>query len=373
MKTLLVIIDGLGDEKLPQLQGQTPYQAAQLPVLRTIAAKGTTGEVDICQQDFAADSLNCILRLLGLEKEDFPRSRAYLELLAAGEKLNKDETVWRCNLVRVDRHRKLTAFNGLGLSEAAMHDASLLIGQTQYKLNLVHLSGYRNLLVVRNEKTVDIKPPQDSLGENVDDLLKPIMDHCKTLKGFVKSSEDKLKYLQYEKKHYYLFYPWGPAHKEITESFALRQGGREGAVVAQAEIVRGIGKYLQMDVPALEGTTGDIDTKLEVKLQATLEQLAGHDFVVTHFNGCDEAAHRCDWAAKVAFLAKLDAEFFAGLVKQYHEPVKLLVIGDHITSSVSGQHQSGPVPYVAAVINGEQTIPPLHSYTDIWQFLYEGA
>ena len=372
MKTLLVIIDGLGDEPLEQFEQKTPWQIAYLPGIKSLAQQGQQGVIDLCQGDFAPDSMKCILRLLAVEPEDFPANRSYLELFASEEKLSKDETVWRCNLVQVDRHRKLLAFNGKGLTDAAMRDAAFLIAQTQYKLKLLHLSAYRNLLVVKNAKPLDIKPPHESLGENVDDLLKPLMEHCRVLKGFVKSSEDKLKYLQNEKNAYYMFYPWGAAQKHITESFALRQGGREGAVVAAAEIMRGIGKYLQMEVPKLPEATGDTDTVITSKFSKTLELLQKYDFVLTHFNGCDEAAHRKNPTEKVKFLEQLDKDFFSPLAACYKGPLKLLVIGDHITSSLTGMHKVGAVPFVTAILNAALPVNTLQNYHDIWNFLYEG-
>ena len=97
MKTLLVIIDGLGDDAIPELSGKTPFDFARHDNIDKLIKIGSTGFVSICEDDFMPESLGCILRLLGVQQRDFPRNRAYLELLAHDRDISEYEMDLRCN------------------------------------------------------------------------------------------------------------------------------------------------------------------------------------------------------------------------------------------------------------------------------------
>ena len=140
-----------------------------------------------------------------------------------------------------------------------------------------------------------------------------------------------------------------------------------GGTVCKAEIVRGIGKALGMEVVVPKNATGDVDTDLFTKAEATLELLKQYDFVLAHFNGTDEAAHRYDALEKVAFIERIDKEFLGTVLAAVQEPLKIVICGDHVTSSVSGKHDRGEVP-VIAWRNGETT-SKLENYQDIIKFL----
>ena len=68
MRSLLVIIDGLGDDHIPALNGLTPFQYAEHKNIDTLIKLGTYSEVSICENDFIPESLSCILRLLGVQR-----------------------------------------------------------------------------------------------------------------------------------------------------------------------------------------------------------------------------------------------------------------------------------------------------------------
>ena len=136
--------------------------------------------------------------------------------------------------------------------------------------------------------------------------------------------------------------------------------GIKGAAVCKAEIVRGIARALKMPVPDLPTATADIDTDICAKAGQTIKFLKDCDFVVTHFNGSDEAAHRYDYTGKADFITRIDEDFgsdeaahrydytgkanfitridedFIGpVLKSVKEPLKILICGDHVTSSAT--------------------------------------
>lgn len=374
MKSLLIIIDGLGDDLVPALGNKSPFNYAAHKNIDNIEAAGISGDIDICGKDFTPESLKCILRLLGVHSVDFPTNRAYLELLAENRDITEQQMVLRCNLVSVDATGRLTSFNGEGLTRQEMAEAAIICGEGLSKIEFLHLSEYRNLLITpRNNNFIEyivIKPPHESVGENIADLLGDVIRRSVILTDFLEQAKTKLCKFEKNGIHYEL-YPWGVSVKTVMDSFAQRHLGMKGAAVCSAEIVKGIADTLKMEAPKMVNTNGETDTDLKEKAAVTTQMLKANDFVLVHFNGSDEAAHRKNYHEKAEFITRIDTEFLATVLSNITEVTKIFICGDHGTSSVTGKHLAAPVPFVAGIVGGEGIIPPINTYEDIWSFLYE--
>lgn len=370
MRSLLVLIDGLGDDLIPALQGQTPYTFAKHPLMDGIAKNGTLAHLSICEQDITPESCSCILRLLGVHKDDIPKNRAYLELLAHNRDISEYEMVLRCNLAAVDASGKLAAFNGQGLMAEQMREADALCDDILKDIEFIHLSEYRNLLIMNKEEAVlecQVKPPHESVGEDVDALLRPLCEQSLSISYFLQQTAKRLAPFAHDGLHYTL-YPWGPSARQVLPSFASLHGIKGGAV-CKAEIVLGIARALGMEVAVPDTATGDVDTDIAAKAEGALTLLGRNDFVLAHFNGSDEASHRYDYAAKAAFIEKIDREFLSTIMRYYHEPLKIVICGDHVTSSLTGKHGYGCTPVIAGYLNTAGQEIQLSSYHDILDFL----
>ena len=368
MRSLMLVIDGLGDDPIPAWNGQTPFDRARHPYLDFLAGRGTLAHFCICGNDLKPESLSCILRLLGIPKKYHPANRAYLELLAQGRDISEYEMVLRCNIVSVDEEGRLVSFNGMGLTPYEKKEVAAKHNHILQEIEFLHLSDYRNLLLLPRDARVlasATAAPHESMGLKVEDLLAEIQGSCLELRHFLKESARILRPYARAGLHYEL-YPWGPSARTTLPSFA-QLNRQQGALVGKAEIVQGIGKALQMQVPDLPRSTGDTDTDLQEKLQMTLQMLQQNSFVLTHFNGADEASHRHDYEGKAAFIEKIDREFIGPLLAHWQEPLKILVCGDHVTSSVTGKHTNGPVPVIAAYAD-RQTVIPLQDYQELLNF-----
>lgn len=379
MRSLMLLIDGLGDEPIPALGDMTPFSYANHPAMDRLAAQGVHGLVSICQEDIIPESCSCILRLLGVDKKDMPTNRAYLELLAHDRDITEYEMVLRCNLVLVDNKGRLIAFNGQGLSNKNMAVAAALCDAILPEIEFFHLSEYRNLLLLDKQQAVldaYIPPPHESLGGNIQELLGEVRSRSLAISYLLDEAKKRLRVFTEGNVHYEL-YPWGPSARQLLPSFKELHHGMSGASVCKAEIVAGMCQALKMEVVTPQGATGDIDTSISAKTKATLRMLKNHDYVMCHFNGTDEASHRYDYNAKMDFISRIDNDFLSVLVEQYKEPLKILICGDHITSSISGKHSRGCVPVAAGIINDNKAAETLkqqltiNSYHDILRFLME--
>ena len=370
MRSLLILIDGLGDDRIPVWQGRTPFEFANHPVMDKLMLSGGLGQLSICEDDIVPESCSCILRLLGVDKRDMPQNRAYLELLAHDRDISEYEMVLRCNLAAVDEDGKLAGFNAVGLNQASMQKAAAVCENVFKDIEFIHLSEYRNLLIMDKEQAVlqcPVPPPHESVGEPVEHLLAPLRHSSLSISYFLNETNKRLGSFAHDGL-YYMLYPWGPSARQKLPSFTTLHGIKGGAV-CKAEIVVGIARALGMEVLIPPTATGDIDTDLDAKAEGTLELLQRNDFVLAHFNGSDEASHRYDYAAKAAFITKIDQEFLQPLASRYHEPLKVIVCGDHVTSSLTGKHGNGCTPVVAGYLHAQGSRWQPQNYHQILNFL----
>ncbi len=124
MNSVLVIVDGLGDDPISCWDNKTPFSKAKHPQIDKLIELGNYNEISISEEDIKPESLGCILRLLGLPTELLPHNRAYFELLTKDRNISEYEMVLRCNLVSVDDENKMISFNAMGLSEDEKNQAA---------------------------------------------------------------------------------------------------------------------------------------------------------------------------------------------------------------------------------------------------------
>ena len=139
--------------------------------------------------------------------------------------------------------------------------------------------------------------------------------------------------------------------------------------MCKAEIVKGIGLALGMKVVVPAGATGDVDTDIKAKAEAAVKLLQDNSFVLAHFNGSDEAAHRYDYKGKADFIEQIDNQFVDYILKNYSQPLKIIICGDHVTSSVSGKHGRGETPVIATAINCQRQAEKIQNYQHILDYL----
>ncbi|QEC47028.1 hypothetical protein FSW04_05135 [Baekduia soli] len=135
-------------------------------------------------------------------------------------------------------------------------------------------------------------------------------------------------------------WPRGATLPRVLDARTLVIGARGAAI--------GIARLLGADTVVPDAATGDVDTDLAAKLDAARAGVAERrDRVVVHVGGADEAAHRRDRAAKVAFLERVDAELIGPLAALVDDADGTLrICPDHGCDPDTGRHDAVPVPHV---------------------------
>jgi len=337
-KTILVILDGVSEERIIELNNLTPLEYAFTPTIDKIKWKGDHSKIVFYPDNRDPDSMTCILSMLGVEESIIPRNRAYLEAISSNINVNEEEVVMRCNLVRI-KDNKLESFNGEGLSKYDMDclSHSVKIGGD---MRFYHISGYRNLLVLKKSREIielpDL-PPHENMGRNIESLTKDALQ----IEGLSKFIEDN-KFAFNDNQ--YMFFPWGVSEVVELPSFEELHGKR-CSLICCAEIVKGIGKAMRIRLPDLKNSTADTDTDLKEKARTVIEEIETHDIVIAHINGTDEVSHRKDIISKVLFIERVDKEFISEIYNNTRD-IRLIIASDHQTSTITGRHQKGPVDVI---------------------------
>lgn len=311
MKTILVIIDGA--------EASDYLGCTNIDYIRE---KGVIKNINNTPEGFETNSLTCILNILGVPKSRIPSGRAYLEALSLDEYIENNDLIFRCNNIKVENNILVECCNNA-------EDISL---KGNYRL--INLGAYKNLLIFKDGKKyfddIVTYAPYEHFGENIDNIL----PKCK-----YKKLETYLRKLIFE----YNLYPWAQSVKEKIPSF-YELHNKNGAIVCKTEIVRGIGRAMDMYVPKLKNATADVDTDLKEKVIKTLELSTKYDFVMLHINGADESAHRKNREEKVEFIKRIDREVIGYLLDNIDKNIVLKITSDHSTSSENGKHVNEKVP-----------------------------
>lgn len=355
-KKVLIILDGYFEDT----QSLKEVIDFKFKYLESITQFSYRGSFDNSTAGYDVDSLNCIFNILGYSpNENKIYERAYFEALSKGYKVKENESILRCNLVKIDNYKLKDFTSGLSKKEADFITYKFIEDfkknrRLNEKIKMIHCDAYRNLIFI-DENYDDLKDiaffkPHDNVGNLLEDILPK-----NTLDKFNRGLNIILEFMKYSYEYFknigykgMMLYPWGLSKKTSLDLIKdkLNLGG---AVISGIDLVNGMGLSIGLENIDLYEATGDYDTSLIEKLNKSKEAIESHDFLLVHINGCDELAHRKDLDGKILFLKKTFNEIVNPLflyIKENYKDFSMLITGDHITNSVTGMHEEGKGEYI---------------------------
>jgi len=345
MKYVVCVPDGCADEPVPELGGKTPLEYGRLPVLRSLAQRGTTGRAAVIPPGLPPGSDVGNMSVLGYDPAQFHTGRAPIEAAALGLRLRPDQVAFRCNLVTLGPDGTMVDFAGGHPENEA---AAKLVQALDEALGTDELSfhpgvQYRHCLVAPADwADATTVPPHDLTDQPA---VWPAGPAGERLTALMEASADVLADSGLDATHIWL---WGQGHQPTMRRF-VDQHGCTGGMVTAVDLVRGLGILTEMEVVEVEGATAHYDTNYEGKRDAALAALAdGVDLFVIHVEATDEAGHAGDVTQKVQALENWDQRILADLVGGLDElgPWRMLLLPDHATPLRLRTHTSDPVPYL---------------------------
>ena len=99
MKYIVVLGDGMADRPIEELNGKTPLEAANTPVMDDMAGKGIVGLAHTIPEGMSPGSDTANLAVLGYNPRLYYTGRSPLEALSIGVDMKELDVALRCNIV----------------------------------------------------------------------------------------------------------------------------------------------------------------------------------------------------------------------------------------------------------------------------------
>ncbi len=365
MKYLVVIPDGMADEKIPALGNLTPMEKASKPCMDTLVKNAYVGTVSNVPADMVPESDTANLAILSYDPKVFSKGRSPLEAVSIGIEMAPDETAYRCNIVTVTDDEGIPYEDRVILDHSAdeisTEEADVLIKALEESLGndlrKFHTGiSYRHCLIIKNgNDKYDFARPHDHLGERIGDYLPRAENGGAEFLEIMKKSFDVLNHHPINEarrerglKPANSAWLWSPGKKPALPSFK-EKWGLDGAVISAVDLIKGIGLCAKMKSIDVEGATGNVHTNYSGKAEAAINAFKdGADFVYVHVEGPDECGHRAEIDNKVLSVEQIDAKILDPVYKYLvstGEPFKIMVLPDHPTPIRIRTHSIDPVPF----------------------------
>jgi 2,3-bisphosphoglycerate-independent phosphoglycerate mutase len=344
VKHVVCVPDGCADEPVAELGGRTPLEAASMPTLDRLAARGLVGRAAVIPPGMPAGSDVGNMSILGYDPAVHHTGRAPIEAAALGIELAPDQVAFRCNLVTVGADGTMLDFaGGHPTSEAAAEVIAALQAALGGEVAFHPGVQYRHILVAPASWADAVCVPPHDLSDRP--VVWPTGPAAGRLRALMDASVPVVSGAGTAATQVWL---WGQGSAPRLPSFASVHGVRAGLTTA-VDLVRGLGRLADIEVVEVEGATGWYDTNYEGKRDACLRTLAaGADLFVIHVEATDEAGHAGDAAEKVRALEHWDRRILAPLIEGLDAlgPWRLLLLPDHATPVERKTHTPDPVPYL---------------------------
>ena len=99
MKYLIIVGDGMADERMPQLGGKSPLEVADIPTINRLARQGVVGHAQNCPPGFSVGSDIAHLSILGCDPSKHFHGRGPMEAAALGFAVEPTDAVFGSNLL----------------------------------------------------------------------------------------------------------------------------------------------------------------------------------------------------------------------------------------------------------------------------------
>jgi len=359
MKLLFVIIDGLGDRPIPELNGLTPLEAANTPNMDTFAKLGMNGLIDAISPGVTPGSDTAHLALFGVDPFKYYTGRGPFEAAGVGLKVKEGDVAFRVNFATINKEAVIVDRRAGRIRKHTGELAELLDGIEIDGIKVIFKEGteHRAALILRGEGLSDKVSANDPKKEGKKPYPFKALDNDPASK---KTAEVLTKFLEKAQKllsssevnrerirknllpaNYLLIRGAGKVPKlpDFEKEFGLRS-----ACIAGGGLYKGIGRMLNMTLIEKDGITGGTDTDLGLKFRTAREALSNFDFVFVHVKGTDNYSHDGNAKGKKEFIEKIDKELAQFLPENFGNNLTLMITGDHSTPCIFKDHSADPVP-----------------------------
>lgn len=361
MKYVVVLGDGMADEPLEELGGNTPLGFAQTPMMDVLAAQGEIGMVKTVPAGMSPGSDTANLSVLGYDPQVYYSGRSPLEALNIGVQMAEGDVAIRANLVTLSEEEEMYEEKHIldhSADEISTQEAEILLKAVQEELqNEIFQfyvgTSYRHCLIWKQGMVVPLTPPHDIRGKVIADYVaeeKMLLDMQKRsyeiLVNHPVNLERKKKGLNPGNSLWF----WGAGTKPSLINFE-KKFQKKGAMISAVDLLKGIAVGTGMQNITVEGANGGLHTNYEGKAQAALDAMLvdGCDFAYIHVEAPDEMGHQGSIQKKIQAIEYLDQRVIKAVKEGLDasgEAYRMLILPDHPTPICVKTHTGNPVPYL---------------------------
>jgi 2,3-bisphosphoglycerate-independent phosphoglycerate mutase len=383
-KVIYVVLDGLGDDPLPQLKDRTPLEAANTPNLDALAARGRNGTVYTVGKGIAPESDIAVFSILGYDPRVHHSGRGPMEALGAGMDIRDGDLAYRINFATVENFskivdrrvgRNLTSDEARALADEANAKVVLDGAVAVLQATVEH----RGVLLMRRESgplSAEVTNTDPAYGrEGALGVAKltfgGYVEPCSPLPGH-EHDEPAVAAARLTNEYLRQVYPildnsevnkrrrekgFMPANMILTRdagdhlpkppNFKQRYGAEWGCFV-EMPVERGISLVLGMGQIEVPMNQGDADRQYDTWATTALEAIEGYDGLYIHIKGPDVPAHDGRYEDKLLNIEAIDRSFFGRLLPDLRRDCIVAVTADHSTSCAKKAHTDDPVPLLVA-------------------------
>lgn len=351
MKTITLLLDGVGDRTYQALGDKTPLQYANTPTLDKISQKSQCGLMTPLSEGVSLGTDLAHFLMFGYTLEEYP-NRAVIDAL--GEEIPIDENTLVCRsswatVEQRDGYFLKTRFVK-NLSEEEIHCLIREISRTveKYSFEFIHSYDSHGILLIKgdslsdkisdsdpfytNQFVMEVEPFETTRVEAhqmsyaMNKFLKENYKLLKTHSVNQKRLEKKLQPANF------ILTKWAGRYVSL-EPF-IKRSGMDGIVIAKSNIFKGLTTLVDMDFHRYNDFKKAVDVALA----------SDKKYVHLHTKLPDEASHKKDPYLKVEAIESIDRKISKLLD---HDGV-LIVTADHSTPCAGDMIHSGEsVPFMA--------------------------
>ncbi len=378
---IYVLLDGVGDLPHPDLDGKTPLEAANTPVLDKIASNGAIGEVISVGKGIAPESDIAVFNMLGYKfnHADYA-GRGVIEAIGVGIDFKDGDLALRGNFstlnddeIIIDRRagRHIEKEDADGVAKEI--EEKIKFSDPNTSVVVSPTIGHRVTVRIRtntqklSSKITNTDPAYSNIGgmgvaKAVGDFLKiekclPIEENddakftASLVNEFSEQSINILKESQINEKR-------RVADKKQLSCILLRDAGNKFPDVIPINEKYGMKFSCIVDMPVELGISDVLEMKAfeaggltdyEEKARVAAKAMETQNSIYVHLKGPDEFGHDGDAIGKMKNIEEIDQRFFKTLVDNIDSSkVAIIISADHSTPCINKGHSDDPVPVVVS-------------------------
>lgn len=355
-KIVIVVMDGLGDRAVKELNYRTPLQAGSKPSLDWFARNGTSGCMDVIGPGIRPGSDTSHLAILGYDPFTVYTGRGPFEAAGVGLIGRKGDVAFRCNFATVDRKMDVLdrragrikepdtielvkALEGLEVNglkavvkEATEHRAVLLLSGSGLDPRVTDADPHT---IAKVQTSRPLVPEAEMTADAVNEFVRRSYEILDAHPVNVHRRKEGLPPAN-------ILLPRGGGVFPELEPFGKKHG-LAGSCVAGVSLIKGICRVCGIEVAEAPGATGGLDTDMTSKAYTTLRELERKDFVLMNIKAADIVSHDGDAGRKIEIIGRLDS--MARILRDgLPEGAAIAFCADHCTPVTRMDHSGDPVP-----------------------------